>query len=86
MADFTEDILDYLRLRRGKTTKMMEMVVDLTKRVRGRSPSRKVRGQVLKSLSLLIRQKKVVRYRKVTMVQRRPRSSQGLVRISELAV
>lgn len=84
-TDFTDDILDYLRERRGKLTKMMQLAVDLTKRVSARSESRKVRGQILRDLSALIRQKKVIRYRKITMVRKRPRSSQGLIRISELS-
>lgn len=83
-ADYTDDILEYLRERRGELTQMMQLAVDLTKRIANRNESRKVRGQVLKSLSVLIRQKKVIRYRKITMVKRRPRSSQGLIRISEL--
>lgn len=83
--DFTDDVLSYLRERRGQRTKMMEMVVDLTKRVKGRNKSREVRGYILRSLSVLIRQKKVIRYRKITMVRKRPRSSQGLIRISELS-
>ena len=84
VPDYSDDILDYLRERRGKLTKMMQMTVDLTKRVKGRNKSREVRGYVLRSLSMLIRQKKVIRYRKITMVRKRPRSSQGLIRISEL--
>lgn len=83
-ADFTDDILDYLRQRRGKLIRMMDMIVELSGRVKDRTQSRKIRGQLLRSLSALTHQKKVIRYRKTTMVRRQPRSSQGLIRISEL--
>jgi hypothetical protein len=82
--DFTDDILEYLRQRKGKLIRPMDMIVELTDRVKDRTQSRKVRGQLLTSLARLTRQKKVIRYRKVTMVRRRPRSAQGLIRISEL--
>lgn len=83
-VDFTDDILQYLRERRGKLTETMRMIVDLSRRVKGRTESRNVRGQLLSSLAALTRQKRVIRYRRATMVKRRPRSSQGLVRISEV--
>lgn len=82
-VDFTDDILDYLRQRRGKTTPTMTMIGELSSRIKNREQRRVIRGNLLHCLSALIRENKVIRYRKVTMVRRRPRSSQGLLRISE---
>lgn len=83
-VDYTDDILDYLRRHRGKPIGTFSMITELTRRIKVRNTSRKIRGVLLSDLSRLIRQKKVIRYRKVTMVKRRPRSAQGLVRISEI--
>jgi len=82
--DFSEDILNYLREHHGKLVPSLTMIEKLTERVRSRTESRKMRGRLLSTLAVLIRQKKVIRYRKRRMVNRRPSSSQGLVRISEL--
>jgi hypothetical protein len=86
MPDFTEDILAHLRRNRGRLVWVMDMVGELTACVKDRTQNRKVRGRVLSDLNRLTREKKVIRYRKTTMVRRHPRSSQGLVRISELFV
>jgi hypothetical protein len=83
-VSFSDDILDYLRVRRGTLVCMMDMIDDLTRRINDRSESRRLRGRLLSDLSLLTRQKKVIRYRRVSMVKRLPRSAQGLLRISEL--
>jgi len=83
-VDYSEDILEYLRNRREKLTETMRMISDLSRRVRERTKSRQVRGKLLSCLSALIREQKVVRYRRATMTNRRPRSSQGYVRISEV--
>lgn len=83
-VDYTEDILEYLRNRREKFTETMRMVSDLSRRVRERSKSRQVRGKLLSSLATLIREQKVIRYRRVELVNRRPRSAQGYIRISEV--
>jgi hypothetical protein len=83
MVDFSDDILSYLRARRGTLTPTLRMIDDLTRRVKARSESRRLRGRLLSDLACLIRQKKVIRYRRTTMVRRLPSSSQGLVRISE---
>ena len=61
----------------------MRMVGDLTRRVRSRPDSRRLRGQILSNLSILIQGERVIRYRRVTMVAKLPRSSQGYLRISE---
>lgn len=82
--DFSEDILNYLRQHHDKPVPTLVMIDRLTERVRGRCESRKLRGKLLSALSVLIRQKKVIRYRKPRMVHRRPSSSQGLLRVSEL--
>lgn len=82
-VDFSEDILSYLRDRRGKLVPTLKMVTELTRRVKDRTESRAIRGKLLSDLAVLTRQKKVIRYRKPSMVRRKPRSSQGLVRISE---
>ena len=82
--DYTEDILSYLRQHRDKLVPTLVMVDKLTERIRRRAESRKVRGRLLSTLAVLIRQRKVIRYRKPRMVNRRPSSSQGLIRISEL--
>lgn len=82
--DYTEDILDYLRNRREKLTETMRMVSDLSRRIRERTKSRQIRGKLLSGLSLLIREQKVVRYRRAAMIKRKPRSSQGYIRISEV--
>ena len=84
MPDFTDDILDYLRVRRGQLVKTLVMVTELTRRVRDRARSRQLRGKLLSDLAVLTKEKKVIRYRRATMVRKHPRSSQGLVRISEL--
>lgn len=84
MPDFTDDILDYLRARRGQLVATMQMIDELTRRVRERAESRRLRGKLLSDLAELTKQKKVIRYRRVTMVRKPPRSSQGLIRISEL--
>jgi hypothetical protein len=83
-TDFSEDILNYLRKHNGTTVPMLKMVSDLTKRVRKQGQCRLIRGKLLSDLAVLTREKKVIRYRKPTMVKRKPRSSQGLIRISEL--
>lgn len=83
MANFNDDILDYLRARRGTLVRTMTMIDDLTRRVKARPESRRLRGIILSNLAALIREKKVIRYRKVTMVLRKPRSAQGFIRISE---
>lgn len=82
--DYTDDILEYLRNRREKLTETMRMVSDLSRRIRERTKSRQVRGKLLSTLSLLIREQKVIRYRRTEMVNRRPRSAQGYIRISEV--
>ena len=82
--DYSEDILNYLRQHRDRLVPALAMVEKLTERIKGRTESRKMRGQLLSTLAVLIRQKKVIRYRKRTMINRRPSSSQGLVRVSEL--
>jgi hypothetical protein len=91
MPDFSDDILDYLRERRGQPIPMLTMVYELTKRVKGRESARVIRGQVMSNLSTLAREKKVIRYRSkripdAVKPNQQPRSSQGLVRISELYV
>ena len=83
MVDFTDDILNYLRAHRGTLVPTMTMIGELTKRVKPRTESRKVRGKLLSDLAVLTKSKMVIRYRRVRMVKRLPRSSQGLVRISE---
>ena len=83
MPDYTDDILDYLRSRRGTLVPTMDMIDELTRRVMDRTTSRRLRGKLLSDLSRLAKQKKVIRYRRATMVRKLPRSSQGLVRISE---
>jgi hypothetical protein len=85
-VDFTDDILDYLRKRRGKLVGPLQMVQELTQRVKERDKSRLLRGALLSDLSTLIQQRKVIRYRRKTMVKKRGSSSQGLVRISEIYV
>lgn len=86
MPDFTDDILAYLRRNRGRLVWVMDMIGELTVRVKDRTENRRVRGLLLSDLNRLVRQKKVIRYRKTTMVRKSPRSSQGLVRISEVFV
>jgi hypothetical protein len=83
MLDFTDDILAYLRVRRGQLVQTMAMIDELTRRVKDRTESRRLRGRLLSDLAVLTRQKKVIRYRRVSMVRKQPRSSQGLIRISE---
>lgn len=82
--DFSNDILDYLRRRRGQLSRPLKMVTELTERVKDRTQSRKLRGRLLSTLALLIKQKKVIRYRKKPLVRGRPRSAQGFIRVSEL--
>lgn len=82
-ANLSGEILEYLREKRGELVKPLAMVTELTSRISNRGESRMVRGRLLSCLTLLIREKKVIRYRKTSMINRRPRSSQGLVRISE---
>lgn len=82
--DFSEDILDYLRANQGKLVETMRLIFDLTQRVKDRETRKRLRGIILSDLSKLVASKKVIRYRKVTMVARKPRSSQGLLRISEI--
>jgi len=84
-VDFAEDIVAYLRERRGQLVAMMTMVGYLTRRIKLRAQSRQIRGRIMTDLSELVKAGKVVRYRKITMVRRKPRSSQGLLRLSELA-
>lgn len=85
-VDFSDDILDYLRQRRGKLVGPLQMVQELTKRVKERDKSRLLRGALLSDLSRLIRQEKVIRYRRKTMVKKKGSSAQGLIRISEIFV
>jgi hypothetical protein len=84
MPDFSDDILGYLRQRRGKLIGTMDMLYALTSRIKDREYRRKVRGHILSNLAALIQQKKVIRYRRLRMVKKRPRSSQGFLRVSEL--
>jgi len=86
MPDFSEDILAYLRSHRGTLVGTMNMLYALTFHIKNREERRKIRGRILSNLTTLIEQKKVIRYRRVRMVNRRPRSSQGLLRISEVWV
>ncbi len=85
-VDFTDDILDYLRQRRGKLVGPLQMVQDLTKRIKERDKSRLLRGALLSDLSRLVKQEKVIRYRRKTMVKKKGSSAQGLIRISEIFV
>jgi hypothetical protein len=85
-VDFTDDILDYLRQRRGKLVGPLQMVQDLTKRVKERDKSRLLRGALLSDLSSLIQQEKVIRYRRKHMIKKKGSSAQGLIRISEIFV
>ncbi len=82
-VDFSDDILAYLRERRGKPIGPFQMVTDLTKRVKERDKLRVLRGALLSNLSTLISERKVIRYRKGKDIRRKTRSTQGLVRISE---
>ncbi len=82
--DYTKDILDYLRDRRGLRVKMMDVITDLTRRVSGKKKRAAIRGRLLSTIAKLIRHKKVIRYRKQTMVAKKPRSTQGFIRISEV--
>ena len=82
LVDYTDDILDYLASIKTKTVDTMVMIKDMTVRAKNRTESRRLRGQLLSNLSILIRAKKVIRYRRATMVRRKPSSSQGLLRLS----
>jgi hypothetical protein len=84
-VDFSDDILDYLRQRRGKLVGPLQMVQDLTKRVKERDKSR-LRGALLSDLARLVREEKVVRYRRKPFVKKKGSSTQGLIRISEIFV
>lgn len=84
--DFSDDIICYLKNRRGTLVPTMEMIRDLSKRVSDRNQSQKIRGQLLSSLAVLTKEKKVIRYRRTSMVRNRPRSSQGFLRISEACI
>ena len=94
-VDFSDDILAYLRNTRGQLVPMLVMVTYMTRRIclSSRVPRsepvrrirRRVRGMILSDVSRLVREGKVIRYRKITMVTRKGDSSQGLLRISELA-
>jgi hypothetical protein len=81
--DFSQEILDYLRLHRGKLVGTFTIVKDLTRGISDRVECQKTRGILLTSLSKLITAKKVIRYRKRSLTKRKPRQSQGLLRISE---
>lgn len=86
MPNFSDDILDYLRQNHGELVGTMDMLYALTRRIKDREQRRLIRGKILSDLSSLIQEKKVVRYRKIRMVKKIPRRSQGLLRISEIWV
>lgn len=83
-SDFTTDILEYLRTRRGQAVPTLTMIGEMTRRVKGKEETRRVRGKLLSDLAVLTREKKVIRYRRASMSNKPPWSSQGLVRISEV--
>lgn len=85
-VDFKDDILAYLRRHHGQLVTMMTMVGELTCRVKRRTDSRRLRGRIMTDLSSLVVEGKVIRYRRTTMARLPPASSQGFLRISELAV
>ena len=63
-ADFRPDILEFLRLHHGQHVQMFPMVTAMAKPIKDRHERIGVRRKILMDIADLVREDKVVRYRK----------------------
>lgn len=82
-ADFSDDVLGYLREHRGQPVRMMTLVSALARRISDWREKKLYRGKIMSDISKLVVDGKVIRYRKTGLVPKAPQRSEGLLRISE---